>query len=211
MDESIRQRVFEPFFTTKEMGRGTGLGLASVYGIIKNHRGIVTVVSQKGEGTTFHIYLPASDLQVSRDASLVSVPPKGRETILLVDDEQMIIDIGRDMLESLGYHVLTADTGEEALGIFEKSRDDIDLVVLDMVMPKMGGGEVFDRLIEIRPDVKVLLASGYTIRGQATEILNRGCDGFIQKPFNLEQLSEKTREILDTKKEAVRRAAQSAL
>ena len=200
MDEATQQRIFEPFFTTKEMGRGTGLGLASAYGIIKNHGGFINVYSEKGEGTTFNIYLPASESEVRNQKPEISDDVRhGDETVLLVDDEDMIIDVGEQFLEKMGYKVLTARSGKEATEIYEKNKDTIDLIILDMVMPDMGGGETFDRLKEINPEIKILLSSGYSINGQATEILDRGCDGFIQKPFNMKQLSCKIREVLDKK------------
>ncbi len=122
---------------------------------------------------------------------------RGEETILLVDDEKMIIDVGEQLLEKMGYTVLIAKSGQDATEIYEKNKDKIDMVVLDMIMPDMSGGDTFDRLKGINPEIKVLLSSGYSINGQATEILKRGCDGFIQKPFNMKQLSRKIREILD--------------
>ena len=197
MDEATRQRIFDPFFTTRDMSMGTGLGLASVYGIIKNHGGIINVYSEKGEGTTFSIYLPASEKEVIKEKEVVGEVMKGKETVLLVDDEDMIIDVGKQMVESFGYKVLVAGSGKEALDIYERNKDKIDIVILDMIMPVMSGSETFDGLKEIDPDIKVLLSSGYSINGQPTEILARGCDGFIQKPFNMKQLSQKLREILD--------------
>jgi two-component system cell cycle sensor histidine kinase/response regulator CckA len=197
MDEATRQRIFDPFFTTKEMGRGTGLGLASAYGIIKNHGGFINVYSEKGEGTAFNIHLPASASEVGGRRPEVSEDVMhGHETVLLVDDEDMIIDVGEKLLQKLGYEVLIARSGKEATEIYEKNKDRIDMVILDMIMPDMSGGDTFDRLREITPHIKVLLSTGYSIDGQATEILNRGCNGFIQKPFNMKQLSGKLREIL---------------
>ena len=197
MDETIQQRIFDPFFTTKEMGRGTGLGLASVYGIVKNHEGFINVFSKKGQGTKFEIYLPASVKAVMAPKKTSEKFVKGQETVLLVDDEDMIIDVGTRMLKKLGYQVFIARDGKEAIKIFEKYPEEIDLVVLDMIMPKMGGGETYDRIKKIKPDVKVLLSSGFSINGQASEILNRGCNGFIQKPFNLQNLSQNLRAILE--------------
>ena len=197
MDEDIQQRIFDPFFTTKEMGRGTGLGLASVYGIVKNHEGFINVYSTKGQGTKFEIYLPASGKAVPIPKKVNEKFVEGQETVLLVDDEDMIIDVGKRMLKKLGYQVFTAIDGKEAIEIFKKHQAKIDLIVLDMIMPKMGGGETYDRLKKIKPEVKVLLSSGFSINGQASEILNRGCNGFIQKPFNLQNLSQNIRAILE--------------
>jgi two-component system cell cycle sensor histidine kinase/response regulator CckA len=197
MDEATRKRIFDPFFTTKEMGRGTGLGLATAYGIIKNHGGAIGAESKKGEGTTFTIHLPASKKEVVKPKKAQERMLKGCETVLLVDDEDMIIDIGQDILRTLGYQALAVRSGREALDLLTKSRGTIDLVILDMVMPEMGGGETFDRMKEIDPDIKVLLSSGYSIDGEANEILKRGCCGFIQKPFSLTDLSERLRKILD--------------
>ena len=122
---------------------------------------------------------------------------KGFEAVLLVDDEDMIIDVGKELLGELSYEVLLARSGQEAIKIYEENKEKIDMVILDMIMPDMSGGDTYDRLKESNPDIKVLLSSGYSIDGQATEILNRGCNGFIQKPFNIKQLSRKLREILD--------------
>jgi len=199
MDKATQQRIFEPFFTTREMGRGTGLGLASAYGIVKNHDGFINVYSEKGKGTTFNIYFPASEKEIIKEKKIHEEVLRGTETVLLVDDEDMIIDVGQDILKLLGYEVLPVRGGEEAVEFYEKNQDKIDMVILDMIMPDMGGGQTYDRLKEINPDIKVLLSSGYSINGQATEILERGCDGFIQKPFNIMDLSQKIREIFDKK------------
>jgi len=199
MDKETQKRIFDPFFTTKEMGRGTGLGLASAYGIIINHGGLINVYSEKGEGTTFTIYLPASEKRVTTEKELAQEVLVGTETILIVDDEDMIITVGETILKTLGYKVMTARSGKEALEIYEENRDKIDMVILDMIMPEVGGGKTYDLLKEICPNIKVLLASGYSINGQATEILERGCGGFIQKPFRIDELSQKIREVLDKK------------
>ncbi len=198
MDEKTQRRIFEPFFTTKEMGRGTGLGLASAYGIVKNHSGILEVKSKIGQGSTFTIYLPATGKEVQRDTGADGKILRGPETVLLVDDENMIIEVGAEILEALGYDVFTARSGSEAVDIFEANKDRIDIVVLDMIMPGLGGGDAYDQLREIKPDVKVLLSTGYSLKGEASEILKRGCNGFIQKPFNIKKLSHKLREILDS-------------
>jgi signal transduction histidine kinase len=197
MDNKTMERIFDPFFTTKGMSKGTGLGLASVYGIVKAHGGYIDVDSQKGHGTTFSIYLPASDIEGTKEKELLAEVLKGKEGILLVDDEDVIIDVGHEILQTLGYEVHVARSGREAIDAYEANQDKIDMVILDMVMPDMGGGEAYDTLKRINPDIKVLLSSGYSLNGQAAEILRRGCNGFIQKPFNVNQLSQKLREILE--------------
>ena len=199
MDKATRERIFEPFFTTKEMGRGTGLGLASAYGIIKNHSGFINVYSEKGHGTTFNIYLPASEKEIIEEKKAAVDTLRGTEAVLFVDDEEMIIEVASEVLENLGYNVLTARSGKEACEIYEKNKEQIDIVLLDMIMPDISGSDTYDSLKEIDPDIKVLLSSGYSINGQATEIMDRGCNGFIQKPFKMKELSQKLREILDEK------------
>jgi PAS domain S-box-containing protein len=200
MNESIKQRIFEPFFTTKKKGRGTGLGLASAYRIIKTHKGIINAYSEKGKGTTFNIYLPTSKKEADKESLTVDNEKilGGDETILLVDDDDMVIYVGVKMLEKIGYKVMKARTGKEAIEIYRENQKKIDLVILDMIMPEMGGGEVYDFLKSINPRIKVLLSSGYGLKGEAREILKRGCNGFIQKPINMKDLSSKIRKILDT-------------
>jgi len=197
MDEKTRERIFDPFFTTKGIGRGTGLGLAMVYGIIKGHGGVIHVYSEPGHGTTFHIHLPASEKSVVKEKTVSGAILKGTETILLVDDEKMVLEVSKEILESLGYRVFAAGSGQEAIGVYMEKKGRIDLVILDMIMPGMSGGETFDRLREIHPGIAVLLSSGYSVNGQAQEILDRGCRGFLQKPFTTEILSKKIRETLN--------------
>ncbi len=199
MDKGTMERIFEPFFTTKERAKGLGLGLASVYGMIKAHGGYIDVESQRGKGATFYIYLPISETKVEEAKPRPEKIEKGKETLLLVDDEPLILEVSKEMLEALGYTVLTAKGGKEAIETFKAHKRRIDMVILDMVMPDMNGGEAYDQLKKINPDVKVLLSSGYGIDGQASEILERGCDGFIQKPFDMADLSQQLRKILDKK------------
>ncbi|MBU1163276.1 MAG: PAS domain S-box protein, partial [Proteobacteria bacterium] len=201
MDEETASRVFDPFFTTKGVGRGTGLGLASAYGIIKNHGGIIHVYSEKGQGSTFNIYLPA----VYAKADPISfhddeeVKTGKEEAILLVDDEAIILDVGKEILDVLGYKVFLASGGNEAIEIYKENKDKIDLVILDMVMPGMGGGETYKALKSINPDIKVMLSSGYNLGGEAAEIMKQGVNDFIQKPFTMTKLSHKIRNILEKK------------
>jgi two-component system cell cycle sensor histidine kinase/response regulator CckA len=196
MDDNIKKRIFDPFFTTKDIGRGTGLGLASAYGIVKNHRGIINVYSEIDKGSAFNIFLPASTKEVKQDMLMNQKSLKGTGTILIVDDEDMIIDVCSQILASLGYMPLLARSGKEAIDVYQRNRDRIVMVILDMIMPGMGGGETYDRLKKIDSEIRVLLSSGYSLDGQASEIIDRGCNGFIQKPFNVIQLSRKIKEVL---------------
>ena len=202
MDAETRKRIFEPFFSTKEKGMGTGLGLASAYGIIKNHGGFINCYSEIGHGTTFNIYFPESDKAIVdeerlRDDELITGVPGGSETILFVDDEEEILAVGRKILAGLGYRVITAPDGKTSLEIYTDRGDQIDLVVLDYVMPGMGGREVFETLRQIDPDVRVLLSSGYSSNNQVAHMLKNGCKGFIQKPYDAVRMARKIREILD--------------
>ncbi|HAJ26414.1 MAG TPA: hypothetical protein DCG53_04085 [Syntrophus sp. (in: bacteria)] len=198
MEKEVLVRIFEPFFTTKPKGVGTGLGLASAYGIIKNHKGVIHAYSEKGKGTTFNIYLPVSDkvlqAEEEQEQHLVAV---GTETILIVDDEEMNIIVIKEMLEMLGYNIYAAGSGQEALAIYSERVAEIDLVVMDMIMPGIGGGKTFDYLKGINPDVKVILASGYSVNGEARSIMERGCRDFIQKPFQLHDLTGRIRKVLN--------------
>lgn len=199
MNEKTRERVFEPFFTTRNVGKGGGLGLATAYGIIRGHKGVINVYSERGHGTTFNIYLPASDKAVNTDNKYALKPENGQETVLIVDDEEYILDVTKELLECIGYHVMQAKSGEEALEIYRTEKNKIDLLILDMIMPGMSGSDTFDRLKKINPAVKVILASGYSLNGQAIGILDRGCQAFMQKPFGLMDLSMKIRDVLDMK------------
>lgn len=195
MDKETQARIFEPFFTTKEMGRGAGLGLASVYGIVRNHHGAIEVESTLGKGSTFRLYLPISEKMLEEEDVSTGEIIKGGETILLVDDEEMILEVGSALLMSLGYTVITATDGRDAVNAYRDKRSKIDLVILDMVMPGMSGGETYDALKKINKAVKVILSSGYSIDKEAKDIIKRGGNAFIQKPFNLEALSKKVREV----------------
>lgn len=195
MDKKIIDRIFEPFFTTKGLAKGTGLGLAAAYGIVKGHGGYIDVDSKLNCGTTFNIYLPAIEKEVLEEETSSNERINGKGIVLLVDDEDMVLDTGRRMLKKLGFEVLVARNGHEALELFRMYPDEIDMVLLDMVMPDMGGSETYDKIKNMNPNIKVLLASGYGINGQAAEILERGCNGFIQKPFSLTDLSREIRNI----------------
>ncbi|MBF0201812.1 MAG: transporter substrate-binding domain-containing protein [Desulfamplus sp.] len=204
MEKEILQRIFDPFFTTREKNRGTGLGLASAYGIIKNHGGVITVYSEPGHGSTFNIYMPLCLQEPERetDESFKKITisrAQASETILLIDDEEMITEVGKAMLETMGYQVITAGDGREGVEIFQSRSQNIDLVILDMIMPVMDGEEAFERIREISPEVPVILSSGYSATGKTARILERGCNDFIQKPFNIEEFSKKIKTILDAR------------
>lgn len=188
MTKEVMEHIFEPFFTTKGVGKGTGLGLAAVYGAVRSHQGDVCVQSEPGVGSAFKIYLPMTESGIVPplvDAG--AVPGKGG--ILLVDDEQILLEVGRELLEDLGYTVYLAENGERALEVFAAHRSDILLVMLDMNMPKMGGKESFLRLREQAPGLKVLFCSGFSRAGTGDELLAMGASGFIQKPYNRNELS----------------------
>jgi signal transduction histidine kinase len=201
MEKETMKRVFDPFFTTKEVGRGTGLGLSSVYGIIKGHGGYIFVESEKGVGSTFSICLPASEKQVEELTKEAEEKPliKGDETVLLVDDEEMSLDAGTKILQLLGYKVLKANGGKEAINIYEENKDKIAVVILDIIMPDMGGRAVYEKMKEINSGLKVLLTSGYIMDEEWARILEKECDDFIQKPFNMNELSVKIRDLLSRK------------
>jgi len=197
MAVDVQAHVFEPFFTTKTIGSGTGLGLASAFGIVKNHLGIIDFVSRPTEGTTFFVYLPATGQPLHSEKEPDESLHWGTETILIIDDEQYILNACKAMLNDMGYTVLTARGGEEAVGIFRHQWEDIDLVILDMIMPGMDGSETYQQLKKIDPGVKVLVSSGYSKSDIASEMLAMGCDEFIQKPFDTYKVSNKIRRLLD--------------
>jgi len=194
MDEETRDRIFEPFFTTKFHGRG--LGMPAVYGIIRGHRGFVQVDSELGKGTCVRIYLPAAEPEERTPEISEAEPLKGAWTVLLVEDEDVIVDVGKKLLERIGYHVLTAGNGKQALEISSSYRGKIDLVILDVVLPDMRGLDIYQQLVASRPNLKVLVSSGFSEKGPVQEILRAGAEGFIQKPFLLSDLSRRLQEIL---------------
>jgi two-component system cell cycle sensor histidine kinase/response regulator CckA len=195
MDQATLQRIFEPFFTTRDVGEGTGLGLSTAYGIVRSHGGFISAESQPGVGSTFKVYLPACDEQVTLEEPYQKTV-RGKGTILLVDDEEMILKVGTQMLEALGYRVIQARGGQDALELYRERGGDVDLVLLDMIMPGMGGSQVFRGLRRMNPRARVLLCSGHSPEGEAQEGLMQGCLGFIQKPFRLEDLARTLQETM---------------
>ena len=198
IDEQNRERIFEPFFTTKEMGKGTGLGLAMVYGIIKQHDGFIDVSSKPGKGSTFEIYLPLIQSEIESVQPEVPAPVRGgNETILLAEDDQDVRASTKEILERFGYAVIEAVNGEEAVQRFLENQAVIQFVLLDIVMPKKGGQEAFEEIRRINPQVKVLFSSGYTEDAKIIKgIPGRGYD-VIQKPVHPFMLLKKIRSILE--------------
>jgi CheY-like chemotaxis protein len=197
-DKETQSRIFEPFFTTKEKGKGTGLGLSTVYGIVKQSNGYVFVESQIGSGTTFHVYLPRVEESLA-DLSPVAAQDSekgGCETVLLVEDEDSVRELVRLTLSSRGYKVIEAENGEAGLRIAEENKGTIDILVTDVVMPGIGGRELAKKLLAKRPATKVLYLSGYTEDAIATQGALTPGTAFLQKPFTLQNLAKKVREVL---------------
>ena len=197
MDEETRSGIFEPFFTTKFQGRG--MGMAAVYGIVKNHNGLIYVDSELGRGTTVWIYLPAIEAEIEKPKEAKSGISTGSGTILMIEDEDVVIEVTQAMLEMLGYRVMVAKTGKDATHIAETFDGQIDLALLDIKLPDMEGGKVYPLIMEARSNLKVIVFSGYSIDGPARKILDAGAQDFIQKPFSLATLSEKLKEVLEGK------------
>jgi len=198
MDEKTRQKIFEPFFTTKEVGKGTGLGLSIVYGIIKQHDGNINVYSEQGIGTTFKIYLPLIKSGVEEIKPMETVAPtRGTETVLFAEDDPDVKKLIKDVLTKYGYTVMEAADGEEAVKVFMDNRDKIDILVFDMIMPKMKGDEAYKEILKIRPEIKVIFMSGYTeeiMYGKG--VLEKGLS-FVSKPVSPHEILTRIREVLD--------------
>jgi PAS domain S-box-containing protein len=197
MPKEVMARIFEPFFTTKQREHGTGLGLASAYGIVKGHRGYIDVDSEVGKGSTFYVFFPAVELNGSVAPRPLTVCGPGHGAVLVVEDESSVLEVTAEMIRRLGYTVLTAGSGREAIARYRENQERIRVVVLDMIMPGMSGSDVYAALKEINPSVKVLLASGFNLHGKAREIMQSGCNEFIQKPFTMEDLALKLRLVLN--------------
>ena len=200
MDKETLERIFEPFYTTKAVGKGTGLGLAVAYGIVQQHAGFIQCQSEVGCGTRFEIYLPAIEDSVNflEQAPIKVEPIKGSETILLVDDEDFIRELGFRILSAAGFKVLAAANGREGLEIYEESRSKIGLVILDLIMPEMGGKQCLEEILRINPKANVLIASGAGAMGTTEDALAAGAKGFVRKPFKIEEMLGAIRRVLDS-------------
>ncbi|HUJ74115.1 MAG TPA: ATP-binding protein, partial [bacterium] len=195
MDTSLQERMFEPFFTTKEQGRG--LGLAMVYGIVRGHGGDIHVQSAPGKGATFVLSFPACGVQAVERVIAPALSPGGHETVLIVDDEDGVRGVLTRILERAGYSVIQAEDGVRGVEIYRERGERIDLIVLDMIMPRMGGEEAYDRLVGMDPAVKILISSGFSEEGRAAEVLARGAKGFLKKPYGNDTVLAMVRATLD--------------
>ena len=196
MSQETVEQIFDPFFTTKDIGKGTGLGLASVYGIIRAHDGHIYCSSEPGKGSMFKIYLPAQEEDKSDESKYIEEPvaDQGKKTIMLVEDEPEIRELTYEFLESFDYNVYCADNGEQALEIYQE-QEDIDLVLLDLNMPGMGGQKCFEELLKIDPEAKIIIVSGYSATGKEQQILGSKAQGFLSKPYQMRELASKIEEI----------------
>jgi CheY-like chemotaxis protein len=202
MNAETQKNIFEPFYTTKKIGEGTGLGLATVYGIIKQSDGYIWADSEVDKGSTFYIYLPPANAE-SETKEIQEVSDEsayGAERILLVEDEEIVRNLSREMLETCGYEVIEASSGVEALEIYKQTAGKIDLLLTDVVMPQMGGRELAENLVTLQPHIKVLFTSGYTDDSIVRHGINEADINFIQKPFTFDKLTNKIRDVLDTPK-----------
>lgn len=198
MDQEVVGHIFDPFYTTKEVGKGTGLGLAMVYGIVKSHHGSILCISEPGRGTRFEIYVPvAKEGRLPEEPQDYQTIRRGSETILLVDDEEPIRDLGEQILTRHGYKVLKAEDGETALNLYEEKKDKIHLILLDLIMPGMGGKKCLEGLLPLDGAVKVVIASGYSPEGTVKNFMEAGAKNFITKPFNMKEMLHVVRKALD--------------
>jgi len=198
MDKNVINKIFDPFFTTKEKGKGTGLGLSVIHGIVTSMNGAIQVYSEPGKGTVFNVYIPVEKSYFTEQISNSNVKIQGgTEKILLVDDEETIISMERLMLERLGYHVTSRTSSIEALEAFRAAPDKFDLVITDMAMPNMPGNKLSAELIKIRPDIPILLCTGFSETMSEEKAVSIGIKGFLWKPIVMKDLSQKIREVLD--------------
>jgi PAS domain S-box-containing protein len=187
--KEIQSKVFEPFFTTKESGKGTGLGLSAVYGIVKEHNGMIKLDSEPDKGTTFTIYFPVVENEVESEYKNQKYHYKGEGVVLIIDDEALIRDSASNLLRNMSYEILTAADGKEGIEVFKNNKEKVSLVILDMIMPKMGGKETFIKLREMNPSLTVILSSGYSRDKNVQELIKMGAAGFIQKPYRSSELA----------------------
>jgi PAS domain S-box-containing protein len=204
MDAETLEHIFEPFFTTKDPDKGTGLGLSMVFGIIRNHDGHITCYSKPGEGTTFEVYWPTREsIEECSEEEMVDTPRAGTETILLVDDEEPILALGEQTLSKLGYQVITATDGESALEIYRQQKEQIDLIILDLMMPGMGGMRCLEKILVLDPHAKVVISTGYSFASSPEQNIERSPRGYLNKPFDIRDMIKVVREVLDERSDGV--------
>ena len=196
MTPEVLERIFDPYFTTKEVGEGTGLGLAVVHGIIKDHGGAITVYSGPGKGTTFHVYLPVIEKAAEPEKETLKPLPTGHERILFIDDEPGLVEIGRVMLGKLGYDVVVRTSSIEALELFRTKPDEFDLVITDMTMPKMTGDKLAQEIMKVRPDIPIILCTGFSKRITEEKAKEIGIKAFVMKPLVMRDLAKTVRKML---------------
>jgi CheY-like chemotaxis protein len=196
IDQDILPKIFDPFFTTKDFGKGTGLGLAMVYGIVKSHKGFIIVASSADKGTTFSVYLPLAGFIEDEEIRPAVSNEMMRAGILIVDDEELVASMLAEHLQNHGCHTFHAGNGEEALDILQLHKDEIDVVILDLNMPVMDGKTAYGKMIELKPDIKVLVASAYNLNNSVDDILTKGANGFIQKPYRIDNIVLKIRQVM---------------
>ena len=199
IDSSVMGKIFNPYFTTKGVGEGTGMGLAVVYGIVRDHGGDIRVNSEPGKGTAFHVYLPLLETgTVERKIiSAEEQAPTGRERILFVDDEDLIVNIAQEMLESLGYHITARTSSVEALETFRAKPDEFDLIITDMTMPNMTGAELAAKLLKIRPDIPIILCTGFSELMDEDRAKGMGIRQYLMKPVDKKDMAKAIRKALD--------------
>ncbi|MBN1307610.1 MAG: response regulator [Chitinispirillaceae bacterium] len=196
MDEETKEHIFEPFFTTKEKGHGTGLGLASVYGTVKSHQGAIEVSTKRNKGTRFEVFLPLVEIEEKESTQEEERLQKGSGTIMIVDDEELIRDMAAEMLQHLGYDAIPCKDGQEAVEYYRKNNEKVDLIIVDMIMPRMGGVDCVTEIRKINPDARVIISTGYSLVRDSQKIMAKGVDGFIQKPFEEQELSHLIAQVL---------------
>lgn len=203
MDANTMSRIFEPYYTTKDIGMGTGMGLATVHGIVKKHGGDITVTSEQGVGTTFQVLLPVTEIKFKRDRDNATSLPQGNEKILLVDDEKSLADLGKDLLESLGYSVETRTSAHDALEAFRIQPGKYHLIITDMTMPSMHGKKLAEEIKKIRPDIPIILCTGYSTLLSSDHVMDQSISRILMKPLTVEELGRSVRKVLDEAKDSI--------
>ena len=199
IDPEIRNRIFDPYFTTSEIGKGSGMGLAVVHGIVMNHNGAITVDSELGEGTTFNVFLPIVEREPVPEITIEEDLPTGKERILFVDDEESIVKMGSQRLERIGYKVESTTSPIEALDLFRSKSDQFDLVITDLTMPKMTGDKLVKEILNIRPDMPIIICTGFSEKMNGEKARAVGALGYLEKPYEKRELAMTVRKVLDGK------------